>query len=72
MTEFMLILNLTALNAVIIHSIITKGSEKKYKKPQISFKAKKKREMTDEEKRDAEILNSISNYNGKEVSIHNS
>ena len=67
MTELLLILNLTALNAVIIHSIITKKPEKEYKKPQISFKPQKKHELTEEEKRDAEILNDISNYNGKGI-----
>ena len=65
MTEFLLILNLTALNMVIIHSLIEKKGKKEYKAP--IFKMKKKHELTQEEKRDAQILKDISNYNGMEV-----
>lgn len=65
MTEFLLILNLTALNLVIIHALIHKNGKKEYKSP--IFKIKKKYEPTAEEKRDAEILKDISSYNGMEV-----
>ena len=65
MTEFLLILNLTALNMVIIHSIIHKNGRKKYEKPML--KIKKKYELSEAEKRDAQILKDISSYNGMEV-----
>lgn len=66
MSEILLIINLTALTTVFIHSIISKP-KKEYKKPKINFKVKKKHELTEEEKRNAEILNDISKYNGIEV-----
>ena len=65
MTEFLLILNLTALNMVIIHSLIYKNGKKEYKAP--TFKIKKKHKLSEQEKRDAQILKDISNYNGMEV-----
>jgi len=65
MTEFLLILNLTALNLVIIHSLLFKREKKDYKMPKI--KIRKRHELTDEEKRDAQILKDISSYNGMEV-----
>lgn len=67
MTELLLILNLTALNAVIIHSIAARKTKKEYAKPKLGFKRAEKHELTEEEKRDAEILSDISNYNGIEV-----
>ena len=65
MTELLLILNLVAINMVIIHSIFFKEEKKKYTPPKIRIK--KKYELTEEEKRDAEILKDISSYNGMEV-----
>ena len=65
MTEFLLILNLTALNMVIIHSLLYKRGKKEYKAPRL--KIKKKHELSEQEKRDAQILKDISNYNGMEV-----
>lgn len=67
MTELLLLINLLALIAVYIHHITTSDSKKSYEKPLLSFAFKKERELSEEEKRDAEILEDIANYNGMEV-----
>ena len=67
MTELLLTVNITALSAVFIHHLITKNPKVSTPQPRIKFKTKKKKELTEEEKRNAEILEDISKYNGMEV-----
>lgn len=66
MTELLLTLNIAAITAVLIHHIIAKKPSLSVNKPFIKSK-RIKRELTEEEKRNAEILEEISKYNGMEV-----
>ena len=65
MTELLLTLNIASITAVLIHHLIAKKPST-VSRPHIRLK-KPKRELTEEEKRNAEILEDISKYNGMEV-----
>ena len=65
--EILLTVNIVALTAVIMHSFITEKKEDTVRIPKVLRKKKKAEKLSDEEKRNAEILDEISKYNGMEV-----
>lgn len=67
MTEFILTLNILALTAVFTSEVFAKRKKRKYEKPKISFKKRKGYALSEEEKRDFEILESIAGYDGIRV-----
>lgn len=65
--EILLMINIAALTSVYIHNLISVRKDKPKTKPAIFKKKNKPKELTEEEKRNAEILDQISKYNGMEV-----
>lgn len=67
MTELILTLNILALTAVIASELLEKRAKGKCEIPKISFKKRKGYMLSEEEKRDFEILESIAGYDGIRV-----
>lgn len=67
MTELILTLNILALTAVVVSEMREKRVKGKYEMPKISLKKRKGYMLSEEEKRDFEILESISGYDGIKI-----
>lgn len=65
--ELLLILNLISLTAVCIHGLLQKKGAPKTDRPVHRHSFKKTVQQSEEEKRNAKILEDISRYNGTEV-----
>ena len=65
--ELLLLINLMALTAVCIHCLIAEKADGENATPKKKIRFKKAKPMSDEEKRNAEILEEIAAYNGTEV-----
>ncbi len=65
--ELLLVLNLISLTAVCIHGLMSKKGTEKHENSAKRHSFKKPVQQSEEEKRNAKILEDISRYNGTEV-----